>query len=167
MHIGKWLLKISNILYTFYNNVNFFFMILYFIKNLFTWSRYWFRTFEKTLLKTSKIVLMYSNSLARHFSSKFHAKCLLPRLDRLLPARSCLQNFNRCIFWKDYEKIYLVREIILWFLKKVAWGLVGRFWGVSFIFKINLTKLTSNFLRLSYLYRFCKAMYALWLASAM
>ena len=36
---------------------------------------------------------MYSNLLARHFSSKFHAKCLLPRLDRLLPARSCLQNF--------------------------------------------------------------------------
>jgi len=44
---------------------------------------------------------MYSNSLARHFSSKFHAKCLLPRLDRLLPARSCLQNFYqcRCVNW--------------------------------------------------------------------
>ena len=36
---------------------------------------------------------MYSNSLARHFSSIFHAKCLLPRLDRLLVVRSCLQNF--------------------------------------------------------------------------
>ena len=39
---------------------------------------------------------MYSNSLARHFSSMFHAKCLLPRLDRLLPVRSCLQNFYQC-----------------------------------------------------------------------
>ena len=48
---------------------------------------------KKTLLKTSKIVLMYSNSLTRHFSSIFHAKCLLPRLDRLLVVRSCLQNF--------------------------------------------------------------------------
>ena len=32
---------------------------------------------KKALLKTSKIVLMYSNSLARQFSSMFHAKCLL------------------------------------------------------------------------------------------
>ena len=39
---------------------------------------------------------MYSNSLARHFSSMFHAKCLLPRLDRLLLVRSCLQNFYQC-----------------------------------------------------------------------
>ena len=46
---------------------------------------------KKTLLKTSKIVLVYSNSLTRHFSSMFHAKCLLLRLDRLLPLRSCLQ----------------------------------------------------------------------------
>ena len=30
------------------------------------------------LLKTSKIVLMYSNSLARQFSPMFNAKCLLP-----------------------------------------------------------------------------------------
>ena len=51
---------------------------------------------KKTLLKTSKIILMYSNSLARHFSSMFHAKCLLPRLDRLLNVRSCLQNFYQC-----------------------------------------------------------------------
>ena len=51
---------------------------------------------KKTLLKTSKIDLMYSNSLARHFSSMFHAKCLLPRLDRLLLLRSCLQNFYQC-----------------------------------------------------------------------
>ena len=39
---------------------------------------------KKSLLKTSKIVIMYSNSLARHFSSMVHTKCLLPRLDRLL-----------------------------------------------------------------------------------
>ena len=51
---------------------------------------------KKSLLKTSKIVLLYSNSLARHFSSMVHAKCLLPRLDRLLPLRSCLQNFYQC-----------------------------------------------------------------------
>ena len=36
---------------------------------------------KKPLLKTSKTVLVYSNSLARHFSSMFHAKCLLLRLD--------------------------------------------------------------------------------------
>ena len=33
---------------------------------------------KKKLLKNSKIVLMYSNSLARHFSPMFHTKCLLP-----------------------------------------------------------------------------------------
>ena len=42
---------------------------------------------KKTLLKTSKKILMYSNSFARHFSSLFHAKCLLPRLDKLLLVR--------------------------------------------------------------------------------
>ena len=51
---------------------------------------------KKSLLKTSKIVLMYSNSLAIHFSSMVHAKYLLPRLDRLLLVRSCLQNFYQC-----------------------------------------------------------------------
>ena len=71
---------------------------------------------KKSLLKTSKIVLLYSNSLARHFSSIVHDKCLLPRLDRLLFVRSCLQNFYQCtnlfirylvqLIWK-YWKIYL------------------------------------------------------------
>ena len=51
---------------------------------------------KKSLLKTSKIVLMYSNSLLRHFSSMVHAKCLLPNIDRLLLVRSCLQNFYQC-----------------------------------------------------------------------
>ena len=51
---------------------------------------------KKALLKTSKSVLMCSNSLARQFSSMFHAKCLLPRLDKFLPVRSCLQNFYQC-----------------------------------------------------------------------
>ena len=51
---------------------------------------------KKALLKTSKSVLMCSNSLARQFSSMFHAKCLLPRLDKLLHVRSCLQNFYQC-----------------------------------------------------------------------
>ena len=53
-------------------------------------------TFEKKLLKTSKIVFMYSNSLARHFSPRFHTKCLLLRLNRLLPVRSCLKYFYQC-----------------------------------------------------------------------
>ena len=58
---------------------------------------------KKTLLKTSKIDLMYSNSLTRHFSSIFHSKCLLQRLDRLLLVRSCLQNFYQCtlLFWNN------------------------------------------------------------------
>ena len=34
---------------------------------------------KKALLKTSKIIFLCSNSLARQFSSVFHAKCLLPR----------------------------------------------------------------------------------------
>ena len=53
-------------------------------------------TFEKKLLKTSEIVLVYSNSLARHFSPMFHTKCLLPRLDRLVPVRSCLKYYYQC-----------------------------------------------------------------------
>ena len=36
---------------------------------------------------------MYNNSLARHFSPMFHAKCLLPRLDTLLPVRSWPKKF--------------------------------------------------------------------------
>ena len=56
-----------------------------------------FGLLKKTLLKTIKIVLVYSNSLARHFSSMFHAKCLLLRLDRLLVVKSCLQNFYQCV----------------------------------------------------------------------
>ena len=55
---------------------------------------------RKALLKTSKSVLMCSNSLARQFSSMFHAKCLLPRLDKFLPVRSCLQNFYQCVYEK-------------------------------------------------------------------
>ena len=51
---------------------------------------------KKALLKTSKSVLMCSNSLARQFSSMVHAKCLLPRLDKLLHVRSCLQIFYQC-----------------------------------------------------------------------
>ena len=46
---------------------------------------------------------MYSNSLARPFSSMFHTKCLLPRLDRLLPVRSCLQNFYQCTMFNGFS----------------------------------------------------------------
>ena len=52
---------------------------------------------------------MYSNSLARHFSFMFHAKCLLPRLDKLLPLRSCLQNFYQC---SNYKFIISYRYIL-------------------------------------------------------
>ena len=93
MHIGRWLLRSSNIFFT---------TIIFFHDFIFHESE--IRTvllevsidlglLKKSLLKTSKNVLMYSNSLARHFSSMFHAKCLPPRLDRLLLLRSCLQNF--------------------------------------------------------------------------
>ena len=57
---------------------------------------------KKALLKTSKIVLMYSNSLGRQFSSMFHAESLLPMLDKLLYVRSCLQNFYQC---RSHEKL--------------------------------------------------------------
>ena len=55
---------------------------------------------------------MYSNSLARQFSSMFHAKCLLPRLDKLLLVRSWLNtSISVCThnrFNKDLPK-YLVK----------------------------------------------------------
>ena len=53
---------------------------------------------KKASLKTSNNILMCSNSLARQLSSMFHAKCLVPRLDKLLHVRSCLQNFYQCGF---------------------------------------------------------------------
>ena len=78
-------------------------------------------TFEKkTLLKTSKKFLIYSNSLGRHFSSMFHAKCLLPRLDWLLPLRSCLQNFYQCM--------YLGECNIQWKGSKVCKSSTKRIW---------------------------------------
>ena len=43
---------------------------------------------KKKLLKTSNTVLMHRNSFARHFPPMFHAKCLLPRLDKLLLVRN-------------------------------------------------------------------------------
>ena len=52
---------------------------------------------------------MCSHLLAKQFSSMFHAKCLLPRLDELLHVRSCLQNFYQCYqyhydyHWKNYN----------------------------------------------------------------
>ena len=42
--------------------------------------------FEKKYLKLA--ILMHSNSIGRHFSPMFHAKSLLPRLDKLLPVRN-------------------------------------------------------------------------------
>ena len=47
---------------------------------------------------------MYSNSLARHFSSMFQAKCLLPRLDKLLLVRSWLK-------WIAMESFQIILEM--------------------------------------------------------
>ena len=100
MHISKWLLKSSNFFCTFFTNVvNVFYDFIFHtseIRTVFLEVGIDLWLLKKTLLKTSKKNLIYSNSLARHFSSMFHAKCLLPRLDILLPVRSCLQNFYQC-----------------------------------------------------------------------
>ena len=83
----------------FFNNVDFFYDFIFHkseIRTVLLEVGIDLGLLKKALLKTSKIVLMYSNSLARQFSSMFHAKCLLPRLDRLLLLRSCLQNFYQC-----------------------------------------------------------------------
>ena len=56
---------------------------------------------KKKLLKTSNTVLMHSNSITRHLSPMFHAKSLLPRLDKLLPVTSWLKYFYQC---KQYMK---------------------------------------------------------------
>ena len=104
MHIGKWLLRSSNIFCTFFTNINFFHDFIFHeseIRTVLLEVSIELWLLKKSLLKTSKIVLMYSNSLAIHFSSMVHAKCLLPRLDRLLLIRSCLQNFYQCSVPKD------------------------------------------------------------------
>jgi len=69
---------------------------------------------KKALLKTSKIILMCSNSLARQFSYMFHAKCLLPSLDKLLPVRSCLQNFYQCrnLFDSKIDRIFEILQAL-------------------------------------------------------
>ena len=102
MHISKWLLRSSIFFYTFFYKWYFFYDFIFHkseIRTVLLEVGIVLGLLKKTLLKTSKIVLMYSNSLARHFSSMFHAKCLLPRLDRLLLVRSCLQNFYQCYKW--------------------------------------------------------------------
>ena len=111
-----------------------------------TMSRCCFKTFEKKLLKTSKIVLMYSNSLARHFSPMFHAKCLLPKLDKLLHVKSWLKYLYQCGFkiwrfflmfstvsmltyWVDRSKNY--KKLPMWMfptLKKIDWCSFFREW---------------------------------------
>ena len=106
LHISKWLLRSSNFLQTF--------LILFdfFLKNFKKWKHFSKHKTEvrtvllelgivlgilkKKLLKTSNTVLMLSNSPARHFSPMFHAKCLLPRLDKLLLVRSWLKYFYQC-----------------------------------------------------------------------
>jgi hypothetical protein len=75
-------------------------------------------TCEKKLLKNSKFVFMYSNSLAQHFSPMSHTKCLLPRLDRLLPVRSCLKYFYQCnvLIPLKFSFLWLILEV------KRLWG---------------------------------------------
>ena len=87
-------------MYFFFTNINFFHDFIFHeseIRTVLLEVSIDLGLLKKSLLKTSKIVLMYSNSLAIHFSSMVHAKCLLPRLDRLLLVRSCLQNFYQCM----------------------------------------------------------------------
>ena len=74
---------------------------------------------KKALLKPSKIILICSNSLARQFSSMFHAKCLLPRLDKLLHVRSCLQNFYQCLL--KLEIIVSERRIGFLLISYMKW----------------------------------------------
>ena len=71
---------------------------------------------KKALLKTSKIILMCSNSLARQFSSMFHAKCLLPRLGKLLTLRSCLQNFYQCERPRSQNNLHMPRTQCTFFV---------------------------------------------------
>ena len=104
MHIGKWLLRSSNIFCNFFNNIISFCDFIFHaseIRTVLLEVSIDLGLLKKSLFKTSKIVLMYSNSIARHFSSMFLAKCLLPRLDRLLLVRSCLQNFYQ--WWWHYS----------------------------------------------------------------
>ena len=74
-------------MYFFFTNVNFFYDFIFHkseIRTVLLEVGIDLGLLKKSLLKTSKFVLMYSDSLARHFSSMFHAKYLLPRLDKLL-----------------------------------------------------------------------------------
>ena len=107
MHIGKWLLRSSNIFCNFFTNIIFFYDFIFHaseIRTVLLEVSIDLGLLKKSLLKTSKIVLMFSNSFARHFSSMVYAKCLLPRLDRLLLVRSCLQNFYQCtIMWRQCD----------------------------------------------------------------
>ena len=117
MHLGKWLLRSSNIFCTFFTNVDFFYDFIFHkseIRTVLLEVGIDLGLLKKALLKTSKSVLMCSNSLARQFSSMFHAKCLLPRLDKFLHVRSCLQNFYQCgiepysLLWLlKYEKLLI------------------------------------------------------------
>ena len=75
-------------------------------------------TFEKEILKSSKIVFMYSNSLARHFSPMFHTKCLLPRLDRLLTVRSCLKYFYHWIANRSHYNFIFSQFLLCFFHRK-------------------------------------------------
>ena len=57
---------------------------------------------------------MYSNSLARYFSPVFHAKYLLPWLDRLLLVRNGLKYFYQCTaqYAKDPQQMQIYPRIL-------------------------------------------------------
>ena len=42
----------------------------------------------------------------------FHTKCLLPRLDRLLPVSSCIKYFYQCV-WQQYFDMNLILDELL------------------------------------------------------
>ena len=76
--MSKWLLRSSIFFYTFFHKWYFFYDFIIHkseIRTVLLELGIVLGLLKKTLLKTS-------NSLARHFSSMFHGKCLLPRLDK-------------------------------------------------------------------------------------
>ena len=116
MHISKWLLRSSIFFYTFFYKWYFFYDFIFHkseIRTVLLEVGIVLGLLKKTLLKTSKIVLMYSNSLARHFSPMFHAKCLLPRLDKLLLIRSWLKYFYQWCFLRaiGFDSTWLLQSI--------------------------------------------------------
>ena len=83
--------------------------------------------------------LMHSNSLGRHFSSMFHAECLLPGLDELLLVRSWLKYFYQC-------KYFFIDQDIIW--ENLFFLALMQIWNKLFIamlFKMAMKKFGASF----------------------